>query len=211
MSESGNIKTVHFIRHGETLANRKSIHQGPDEPLSERGERQAREVAERIKELNIDTLVTSSLVRARETATIIEEVIGLPYEIMDEVVEFARPNFLYGRSHYSLASVLYVIYLYLNQSNPNWDNDGAENLFQIRNRIKATKDKLESMPGENILVVSHSIFMDMFRTSVCADRELNLSEFTRGLIFHKRVPNTGIQSYQVDSNAPQGTCRWWPV
>ena len=209
MSDTQSEKIVHFIRHGETRANRHHFNQGPDEPLSERGEKQAEAVVPSLRKLGIDTLYCSSLTRARQTASIIGTKLDLPLTIIDEVVEFGRPNYLYKKSHYSFNSLWYVISLFWNQSNPNWNDDGAENLFHIRQRMLNTKRLLEESPGKNIAVVSHAIFMDMFTQAVCADRDLKLTEFMTGLALTKRIPNTGIISFRVDPNAPGQTCKWW--
>jgi len=211
MSDYQHIKHIHFIRHGETLANRRSVHQGLEEPLSPKGRGEVKEILPTLREFQIDTLLSSPLTRARETAEIIGTGLNLPISYVEEAVEFARPNYLYGHSHYSLLSLFYVARLYFNQKNPDWNDDGAENLFRIRQRITSLRHRLETCPGNNILLVSHSIFMDMFATAVCADRELKLSEFTSGLLMKKRIPNTGIISFKVDTNAPGNTCRWWNI
>jgi 2,3-bisphosphoglycerate-dependent phosphoglycerate mutase len=204
-----NIKKIYFVRHGETLANRNHIHQGPDEPLSDKGRTQAEAVGEVLKNFNIDTLISSSFVRARQTAEIISQNIDVPLTLMDEVVEFRRPNSIYGKSHYSLDSLLYIADLFQHQRDPLWENDGAENLFHIHQRMLSAQKILESLPGKNIVVVSHAIFMDMFTQVVCAERDLKLSEFVKGLIGIKKVPNTGIVEFHVDELAPGGTCKWW--
>lgn len=203
------MKKIYFIRHGETLANRNHIHQGQDEPLSPKGVVQATEVAKRLKALGIDTIVSSSFVRARQTAEIIGAELELPFSVMDEIVEFRRPNSIYGQSHYSIASLLYIVDLFWHQSDPNWDNDGAENLFHIHQRMYTAQRILETLPGQNIVVISHAIFMDMFQQAVCAERDLKIGEFVKGLIGMKKIPNTGMIEFQIDELAPDGTCKWW--
>jgi broad specificity phosphatase PhoE len=69
---------VWFIRHGESLWNAEGRWQGQaDPPLSERGRRQAEEAALRLEGLGIARLVASDLGRARETAQILGERLGL--------------------------------------------------------------------------------------------------------------------------------------
>ncbi len=202
-------RKVLFIRHGETDANHKRIHQGPDEPLNVRGREQARVVGEWLKTQDIETLASSPFVRARETAEIIGHELGLPFETLHSVVEFCRPNALYGRSHFSLPSLLYILELWLHQTDPNWDYDGAENLFHVRSRIEDAKREVAALSGNTIAIVTHAIFMDMFTEMICADRPLKVSEFIHGLLLAKKTPNTGIIEFAVDELAPNGTCRWW--
>ncbi|HEV2062246.1 MAG TPA: histidine phosphatase family protein [Solirubrobacteraceae bacterium] len=70
-----------LARHGETTENRERRFQGQkDVPLNERGREQARALAEaaaRAEPRPIVALYTSPLVRARETAAIVGERIGL--------------------------------------------------------------------------------------------------------------------------------------
>lgn len=205
------MKRVYFVRHGQTAMNLKHIHQGPDEPLTQVGQKQAQGVALRLKDKGIDTLVASPFVRARETAAIIGEALDLPYILEDSVKEFRRPNALYGRSHYSFATFLYLLYLFLHRQDPDWDNDGAENMFTVRNRVLNAKKNIDALPGETIVVVSHAIFIDMFTQIACAERPLKLREFVAALVGVKKLPNVGIVAFNVDDNAPPGACKWWLV
>jgi len=205
------MKHVYFVRHGQTQKNLQHIHQGHDEPLTEVGKEQVRVVAEYFKDKQIDTLITSPFTRAMESASIIGGVLNLPLIQADCVKEFVRPEPLYGRAHYSPATALYLLQLYLNRNNPHWDNYGAENMFHIRNRILDTRRLIAEQPGERIVVVSHAIYIDMFTQAMCADRSLKLSEFVAAMLGAKRLKNTGIVTFQVDDTAPPEACNWWLV
>lgn len=205
------MKHVYFVRHGQTLKNLQHIHQGHDEPLTEVGKQQAQAVAEYFKDKNIDTLISSPFTRAVETASIMGNVLSLPFTPADCAKEFLRPEPLYGKSHYSLATALYVLGLFQHSNDPRWDNFGAENMFHIRNRIVDTKRLIAEQPGERIVVISHAIYIDMFTQAVCADRSLKLREFVAAMFGAKRLKNTGIVSFEVDETAPPETCNWWLV
>lgn len=61
--------TFYVIRHGETEANRNGILQGHlDVPLSEKGRRQAQIVAGALSRVRFDSVYSSDLSRAKETA-----------------------------------------------------------------------------------------------------------------------------------------------
>ena len=69
---------IYFVRHGESEANAFlrdggvwSFDKHNDSPLTERGRGQARDTAEKLKNKNIDIVVTSGMKRAKETADII--------------------------------------------------------------------------------------------------------------------------------------------
>ncbi|MEW6234111.1 MAG: histidine phosphatase family protein [Candidatus Omnitrophota bacterium] len=75
------MKTVYFVRHGETLFNREKRLQGwRDSSLSEQGKEQARIVAEAVSALSINRAIVSPLGRAQETAEIIRAKTGLATE-----------------------------------------------------------------------------------------------------------------------------------
>ncbi len=75
----------YFVRHGESTGNLKNIIQGHrDYPLSDRGKEQAKRVAQWFKDRGISLIFTSPLTRARETAEIIREKIGVMDFIEDE-------------------------------------------------------------------------------------------------------------------------------
>lgn len=205
------MKRVYFVRHGQTKKNIQSIHQGPEEPLNETGEAQAQKVAGVLSEKQIDTIITSPFVRARETAAIISDVLNIPYIEAECVKEFRRPASMYGKSHFTPSTFYYVWQLFWNRGVAGWDNEGAENMFNIRNRILDTKRLIAEQSGERIVIVSHAIYIDMFVQAVCADRSLTMWEFFGAFLGAKKLPNTAMVAFEVDETAPPETCNWWLV
>jgi broad specificity phosphatase PhoE len=78
-----------FVRHGRTEGNVRRILVGrTDIPLDDLGYRQAAAVAEHVGTLaRPDVVVASPLLRARETAQAIADVLDLPVEIEPEIAE----------------------------------------------------------------------------------------------------------------------------
>ena len=71
--------TLLLVRHGETDWNADGRLQGhTDRPLSEYGRRQARELAGELEGEELEAIYSSDLARARETAEIVGERLGLP-------------------------------------------------------------------------------------------------------------------------------------
>ena len=61
--------TLYITRHGETEWNAEDILQGQlDSPLTKKGKRQARELGERLEDIEFDRIITSDLERAERTA-----------------------------------------------------------------------------------------------------------------------------------------------
>ena len=77
-----------LARHGETEENRERRFQGQkDVPLNDRGREQARALAAQAAGEGLAALYTSPLIRARETAEIVAERIGLEPRADDRLKE----------------------------------------------------------------------------------------------------------------------------
>ena len=80
----------YFIRHGETVWNvENKICGATDIELTKRGHEQAIETGKKILEQSItaDVILTSPLVRAKETARHISEITGIPMEVEPRLIE----------------------------------------------------------------------------------------------------------------------------
>lgn len=84
-------KPFYFIRHGQTDWNLNNILMGQtDIPLNQTGIWQAKQLQQKLKNLNFDTIFSSPLLRASETATIINETSKLPVILKDGLMERCR-------------------------------------------------------------------------------------------------------------------------
>lgn len=79
------MNTVHFVRHGENLANltREFSHRVVDYPLTERGVAQAQATARYFRDKDITAVYSSPLLRAQQTAGIIGAALGLPVHTVE--------------------------------------------------------------------------------------------------------------------------------
>lgn len=78
-----------LIRHGESEGNARGIIQGRvDTRLTELGREQAQQTAEALAEHGITEVVSSPLLRARESAEIIAERLGVPLSFDDDLMEY---------------------------------------------------------------------------------------------------------------------------
>ena len=76
---------IYLIRHGR----QNSPHCNVNVPLSDAGRRQAELLGERLKKESIDAVWSSDLIRARETADIINEKIRAPRFIREGLREIS--------------------------------------------------------------------------------------------------------------------------
>jgi broad specificity phosphatase PhoE len=73
------VTSLLLVRHGETDWNADGRLQGQtDRPLSDFGRRQARQLADELADEQLEAIYSSDLSRARETAEIVGERLGLP-------------------------------------------------------------------------------------------------------------------------------------
>ncbi|WP_155994864.1 histidine phosphatase family protein [Butyrivibrio sp. WCE2006] len=80
----------YFVRHGETVWNvENKICGATDIELTEKGHDQAIEAGRKILEMGVtaDLIITSPLIRAKETARHISEVTRIPMEIEPRLIE----------------------------------------------------------------------------------------------------------------------------
>lgn len=79
-----------FTRHGESQANIERIISNRDlaHPLTARGKAQALTLAEQLLTEGIVAIFASPILRARQTAQIISEQLGLPFSVHDALREF---------------------------------------------------------------------------------------------------------------------------
>jgi probable phosphoglycerate mutase len=78
---------LYVVRHGETVWNVDHRVQGQtDVPLTEKGKEEASELKELVSGLDIDVVISSPLIRAKETAKIIIDN-KLPVNTDDRIIE----------------------------------------------------------------------------------------------------------------------------
>lgn len=82
------MKTIYFIRHGETTGDIENLYGGDyDDHLTEKGQEEANALGEKLKEKNIQVIFTSSLLRAQETAAILNSHHEVPVKVDSKLKE----------------------------------------------------------------------------------------------------------------------------
>ncbi len=86
--ESSKYPEIYVFRHGETYDNRNKVFSGRrDTEVTARGKKQARILAGKLKNKEIDVCIVSSLVRSKDTAAIALKGKGVKFEIDDRIIE----------------------------------------------------------------------------------------------------------------------------
>ena len=144
--------TLYVIRHGRTGNNDAGIFNGRfDEDINETGIAQAEKARETIKNLDIDIIVCSPLLRTRHTAAIVNAK-DLPI-ITDEHFIERDTGELTGKSAASIDREKF--WNYYSDYAKQFKN--AETVPEITARVKEGLDGIrEKYPDKNILIVTHN-------------------------------------------------------
>ncbi len=143
-----------LVRHGQSETNVSGVF--PDDAsasphLTEEGVRQARDIGQHLKKLDVDIIYTSPIIRAVETANLINESLGTRI-VVDERLKEVKLGKLAGKRTTEVFNIKPEWYLDYFE---DLDRFGLEKYPEIIKRMKgAIDDALSS--GHNVAVfVSH--------------------------------------------------------
>ena len=140
---------LYLIRHGETEWSLSGQHTGvKDIPLTARGEAEARELAQRLRDIPFAHVLTSPLKRARRTCEL--AALNPTPEIEPDLVEWNYGDYEGQRSEEIL------------QTQPGWNifHDGGpngENPTQVSDRADRLIARLRTLKG-NVALFTHGHF-----------------------------------------------------
>ena len=154
---------LYVARHGETAWNvQKKVCGRTDIPLTETGMEQAKLLAEKAVDLDIDIIIASPMIRAQQTAGAVSEKIGIPILTDARIIEHdfgiyegedrGHPGFLAGKRKFCTK------------------HPGGESMMQVAQRVYNRIDDIRrNYSDKNVLVVCHggvcrvarTYFMDM--------------------------------------------------
>lgn len=200
-------KQVYFVRHGESESNVDRVFRGKEAVLTESGRAQAAAVAERVLRLNVDALICSTFTRARETAAIIGEKIGLAPEEHETFGEWLESEHLIGKSYEHPDSVAAVEAIY-GSDNPHYRHGSEETFAELKARGEACFALLEQHPAEKICVIGHMALLRIFLGILLFEEAYDKSHFL-ALFKHVNGSNTGITYARYDTDKKRWKLITW--
>lgn len=199
---------LYLIRHGETKANARHSYQAPTESISQAGAAEVARMVRTIQEFKPTHLYTSHYTRARETAHFLEYATELQATWLDAVTELKVPDYMYGRSHYGLRSMVYLFRWYFNLL-PENITDHIETRKEFSERLLNARTYFaDNHQGDRVVVVSHSIFTNFFITHLCKDNQINLLQAASLLLKILRFENSGITHVRYIGETEKNVCPW---
>ena len=156
---SSSQKIVYFVRHGQSVDNASPIYQSVNSPLSAKGKDQAAGIAERLTHIEFEALVSSPVLRAKETAQCISDKTHKAIIISDLFKERVRPSETDGKPHADeVASKLWREWEESLYTSGLRVSDG-ENYDDITARTDKALDFLVNRPETTLAVVTHGYFL----------------------------------------------------
>lgn len=153
------MKTIYFVRHGESEANVGMFHGKSTTPLTQKGHEQGRFIGERCAALPLQALITSTYVRTTETAAYISEKTKLIPQESDLFVENGFVSELWDAPRSDPRSVHASKMIADNWGVPGYRFADEETFADIVGRVDKALDLLSKRPEEHIGVVTHGGFL----------------------------------------------------
>jgi len=151
---------LYIVRHGETQWNLEGRIQGhKDSPLTELGIKQAKWLAEELREIKFDSIYSSSLMRAHRTAEIIRNNNELNIIKLDELKEINL-----GLWEGMLSSEIEE--LYFEEFKNFWyyphlyKTNSGESYYDFKDRVIPAIEKiLADLGDKNVLIITHTVVL----------------------------------------------------
>lgn len=177
---------LYVVRHGKTDYNKEELIMGRiDKPLNKEGLEEAYEVSKILSSIDIDLIISSPLIRAKQTANIINQ---------EKCVELKIDYRLQERN---LGTLEGKNYLPVEKNNDLWDinknisSNKIETMKELKGRVYGFLDELiNEYSDKNILLVTHggvSAMINCYFNNTLYD----------GTISNKFLGNCEIGTYDI--------------
>lgn len=174
---------LYVARHGQTQWNLENRVCGrTDLPLTEDGWKQAWLLAERTKDLKLDVIISSPMLRARQTAEPAADIHGLEILVDDRLIE--QDYGIYeGVSRFDegfLANKRQFAFRY----------PGGESMMDVAHRVYGLLDDLQqNYAAKNVLLVCHG--------GVCRVIRTYFEDMTNEDYFRYSEENANVRTYEL--------------
>jgi broad specificity phosphatase PhoE len=190
------MKTVYFIRHGETDFNKSQRFQDASTTLSEKGLAQADFLAQRFKTISVETIIASHMVRAWQTAGAIARVTGHVVVECDLFHEVLRPSVVHGKEWEDPSVADIVSHFRRAFGEADGKHSDEENFADVKKRALAALRFIAERPEETLCVVTHGTFLKMLM-SVMMCGEKTTHDFFLSIDNFHYPSNTGITKCEL--------------
>jgi broad specificity phosphatase PhoE len=184
-----------YVRHGETLFNRKGRVQGVcDSPLTDTGIEQAQRAAEALQDQQFDRIFVSSSGRAKETAAYLLVGRKQEMEILDSLheMDFGKVEGSRFTSHIEELRACF--------DTGDFTSFGGESVADIQTRIDHAFGTIlrTCRDGDRVLIVGHGMYERFFMQHMLGVDARKLDE-ERSKERRNGVPNASIMTFEYEN------------
>lgn len=185
------IMKLYLVRHGRTTWNEENRIQGSKNPgLSLLGQREARQLARRLKKEKISLIYASDRLRCRKTAQILQKTLHTPLRYEKGLREIDLGAWE-GKTPEEVNRQFRDGYQKWLKAPSRVRIPGAESVTRFRKRVlEAFRKLLQQAPEGNIVVVSHGGVISTFLASLLKGSE-------DAFLLRLRLDNAGISVVRV--------------
>lgn len=174
---------LYIARHGQTIWNAQNKVCGiTDVELTGKGREQAKELALKVADKNIDVIISSPLNRAIETSRIVSDMNNIPIKIDERLIEqnYGIYEGVDRKDEAFLNNKRKFAYKY-----PN-----GESMMQVSYRVYGLIDEIKcKYKNKNVLIISHG--------GVCRIINTYFRDMTNEEFFNYTLQNGELEEYEI--------------
>jgi probable phosphoglycerate mutase len=182
--------SIIFLRHGQAKNNTERILAGrtPGVPLTEEGVDQSEKAAKFLEEMNISTIYSSPIERAKNTAEIVGKHNSIDVRIDDRLIELDMGKFT-GKPYDEIFSSHGNVFMKFYRGELEIAHNGVETFEEVKKRIRDMVDHvIDNHPDENVVLVTHMDPIKAMLSTVVSFSPENLYELI--------IPNASLNIFR---------------
>ena len=182
--------SIIFLRHGQAKNNTERILAGrtPGVPLTEEGVDQSEKAAKFLEEMNISTIYSSPIERAKNTAEIVGKHNSIDVRIDERLIELDMGKFT-GKPYDEIFSSHGNVFMKFYRGELEIAHNGVETFEEVKKRIRDMVDHvIDNHPDENVVLVTHMDPIKAMLSTVVSFSPENLYELI--------IPNASLNIFR---------------
>jgi len=191
-----NLPLAIFMRHGQADNNVNRILVGRyiESHLTEYGKQQVADTAEHLRNLPIEKVYVSPVIRTVETAKIVCKTLGMSYEVDERLYEIDLGR-LVGMHFEEIIEKYGNLFLkfYTEEDTSTLTTYGVESFASVKSRIKHLLDEIiKKHQDKNVLLITH---LDPIKAAISI-----LLDLKAEALYHWHMTNASLTILKHESN-----------
>ena len=208
-----------FVRHGQSVSNahpeRAALPLQEGDELTELGREQSKEAGMALRAYEPTALISSPMGRARQTAELIGEQLGMEVGELPYISELRESRNYATLSPEEQKLRRWSTWMVEHGDDSDFSWQGGESFDQVRGRVRRLKDELERDHGAGRpVVVTHGLFLRFFLFDSLLGDDFGPAQADR--LWYVRSVNCGVSVFEhgerwhpADADTSGWTCVSW--